>query len=105
MLVLFALGVMSLFWTALVAAVILVQKLLPRPEQAITPVLATLLVGLGIWVALAPGSVPGLTQPDSPGADHARLRLMHMPVAFPTRGVGLVGGAAKTGLISKPHET
>ena len=104
MLVLFALGVMSLFWTALVAAVIFVQKLAPAAER-LTPVFAAVLVGLGIWVALAPGSVPGLTQPDSPGADHARLRLMHMPVAFPTRGVGLVGGAAKTGLISKPHET
>jgi hypothetical protein len=25
------------------------------------------LVGLGIWVAVAPGSVPGLVQPDKPG--------------------------------------
>jgi predicted metal-binding membrane protein len=62
MVVLFALGVMSLFWMALVAGVIVVQKLVPRGERLV-PVVGALLVALGIWVAAAPGTVPGLTQP------------------------------------------
>jgi predicted metal-binding membrane protein len=62
MVVLFALGVMSVFWMALVAAVIFVQKILPGGERA-TRALAVGLVALGIWVAVAPGSVPDLTQP------------------------------------------
>jgi predicted metal-binding membrane protein len=75
MVVLFALGVMSLFWMAFVAGVIFVQKLVPRADRLV-PAFAVLLVGLGIWVAAAPGSVPGLTQPNSPGADRARMRMM-----------------------------
>jgi hypothetical protein len=75
MVVLFALGVMSLFWMGLVAAVIFVQKLAPRADR-LTPVVAVLLAGLAIWIAAAPGSVPGLTQPDSPAADQARMRMM-----------------------------
>ena len=63
MVVLFALGVMSLFWMAVVAAVIFAQKILPGGERA-TRALAVALVALGIWVAAAPGSVPDLTQPD-----------------------------------------
>jgi predicted metal-binding membrane protein len=62
MVVLFALGVMSLFWMALIAAVIVVQKLVPRADRLV-PVVAAALVVLGIWVAAAPGSVPGLTRP------------------------------------------
>jgi predicted metal-binding membrane protein len=62
MVVLFALGVMSLFWMALVAGLIVVQKLVPHGERVL-PVVAALLVALGIWVAAAPSSVPGLTQP------------------------------------------
>jgi predicted metal-binding membrane protein len=77
MVVLFAVGVMSLFWMAVVAGVIFLQKLLPRADRLL-PAFAALLVGLGIWVASAPGSVPGLTQPDSPGADRARMRMMGM---------------------------
>jgi predicted metal-binding membrane protein len=57
MVVLFALGVMSLFWMAVVAAVISTQKILPGGERA-TRALAVALVALGIWVAAAPGSVP-----------------------------------------------
>ncbi len=62
MLALFALGVMSLFWMAVVAAVILVEKALPGGE-AFARVLAIGLVALGIVVAVSPASVPGLTQP------------------------------------------
>ena len=62
MLALFALGVMSLFWMAVVAAAILIEKALPGGE-AFARLLAVVLVALGIWVAASPGSVPGLTQP------------------------------------------
>jgi predicted metal-binding membrane protein len=78
MLALFALGVMSLFWMAVVAAVILAEKVVPRGRRL--PVLfAALLGGLGIWVASAPASVPGLVEPDSAGARHARMRMMPGP--------------------------
>jgi predicted metal-binding membrane protein len=62
MLALFALGVMSLAWMGAVAVAILIEKVLPL-GAAFAHVLAVALVALGIWVAVAPGSVPGLTQP------------------------------------------
>lgn len=62
MLALFALGVMSLFWMGVVAAVILVEKALPGGE-AFARLVAVVLVALGIWVAAWPASVPGLKQP------------------------------------------
>jgi predicted metal-binding membrane protein len=67
MLLLFALGVMSVFWMALVAALIFAQKLLPFGER-LPYVFAFSFIALGIWVAAAPGSVPKLTQPSSPGS-------------------------------------
>jgi predicted metal-binding membrane protein len=63
MLALFALGVMSLFWMGLVAVAILIEKALPGGE-GFARLLAVALVALGIWVAVSPGSVPGLTQPN-----------------------------------------
>ena len=75
MVVLFALGVMSLTWMALVAALILAQKILPYGEQ-LTRVFAAVFVAAGIWVASAPGSVPGLTLPNSDAAERARMRMM-----------------------------
>ncbi len=62
MLALFALGVMSLFWMAVVAAAILVEKVMPG-GQAFARVLAVGLVALAILVATSPASVPGLKQP------------------------------------------
>jgi predicted metal-binding membrane protein len=67
---LFALGVMSLGWMALIAALIALEKLLPWKEVANRGI-AVLLLALGIMVAFAPGSVPGLTLPDSPEAMRA----------------------------------
>jgi predicted metal-binding membrane protein len=64
MAVLFVLGVMSLFWMAVVAAAIFAEKVLPRGPR-VAPVVAAALVGLGMWVAVSPASVPGLTQPGS----------------------------------------
>jgi predicted metal-binding membrane protein len=63
MLALFALGVMSLVWMAVVAAVILVEKVLPGGET-FARVFAVALIALGFWVAVSPASVPGLTQPN-----------------------------------------
>jgi predicted metal-binding membrane protein len=82
MLVLFALGVMSLTWMAMVAGLIFAQKVLPHGE-ALSRVFAVAFVGVGIWVASAPGSVPGLTQPNSDAADRARARMMHMKPGMP----------------------
>ena len=59
MLILLALGVMSLAWMSVIAVVILGQKLLPATAAVDVPV-ALAVVGLGIWIALAPSSVPGL---------------------------------------------
>jgi len=61
---LFALGVMSLFWMAVVAAVIFVEKVLLHGPR-LSGVFALTLVALGIWVAVASASVPGLTEPDT----------------------------------------
>ena len=59
---LFALGVMSLLWMAVVAAVIFAEKVLPRGMR-LAGVVGLALIVLGIWVAVSPGSVPGLTEP------------------------------------------
>jgi predicted metal-binding membrane protein len=62
MAVLFALGVMSLVWMVVVAAVIFAEKVLPR-GVLLSRIVAPALVVLGIWVAVSPGTVPGLTEP------------------------------------------
>jgi predicted metal-binding membrane protein len=62
MLVLFTVGVMSLFWMAIVAVLVFVQKVPARRTRLVAPV-AVLLLALGVWIALAPSSVPGLTLP------------------------------------------
>jgi len=63
---LFALGVMSLAWMALVAALIALEKTLPW-SRAATWSVATLLLALAVLVLAVPGSVPGLTVPDGGG--------------------------------------
>jgi hypothetical protein len=75
MLILFALGVMSLLWMAVVAALVFAEKVLPLGER-LASIFAVGFVAFGIVVATAPGSVPGLIQPDSPAADEARMRMM-----------------------------
>jgi predicted metal-binding membrane protein len=80
MLALFALGVMSLFWMAIVAAVIFAEKLLPAGEK-LSRAFALALVAGGVWVGVAPASVPGLVQPNSHAADLARQRMMGMTPA------------------------
>ncbi len=62
MLMLVALGVMSITWMAVIAILVLAQKLLP-PKAAVDVPLALAITGLGIWIILAASSVPGLTPP------------------------------------------
>jgi len=62
MLMLVALGVMSVTWMSVIAVLVLAQKLLP-PRAAIDMPLALAIVGLGILIVIAPSSVPGLTPP------------------------------------------
>jgi predicted metal-binding membrane protein len=71
MLVLFAVGVMSLFWMSLLAAVMFAEKVLPSGAQLAKP-LAVALLALGVWVAVAPDTVPFLTQPGAAPARHVR---------------------------------
>ncbi len=70
MVALFALGVMSIGWMALIAAMIAAEKLLPWKVIA-NRVIAIVLAGLGIAVLAAPEDVPGFTVPDSPEASQA----------------------------------
>ena len=62
MLMLVALGVMSVTWMCVIAVLVLAQKLLPA-KAAIDVPLALAIVGLGVLILLAPASVPGLTPP------------------------------------------
>jgi predicted metal-binding membrane protein len=59
---LFALGVMSVTWMAVVAVLIAAERLLPRTLRV---AVALVFVLLGTAVAAAPGQVPGLTVPGS----------------------------------------
>ena len=63
MVVLFALGVMSLVWMVVIAGVIFAEKVLPYGLR-LSRVFAIALIAFGIWVAFSPSSVPGLTEPD-----------------------------------------
>ncbi|HYT13800.1 MAG TPA: DUF2182 domain-containing protein [Candidatus Nitrosopolaris sp.] len=60
MLMLVALSVTSVTWMAMIAVLVLAQKLLPANATIDEP-LALAIVGLGILIVIAPSSVPGLT--------------------------------------------
>jgi predicted metal-binding membrane protein len=62
MAMLVALGVMSITWIAVIAVLVLAQKLLPV-QAAVEFLLALMIVGLGIWIVLSPSSVPRLPPP------------------------------------------
>jgi predicted metal-binding membrane protein len=62
MVMLLALGVMSVTWMAVVALLVLVQKLLP-PTASLDVPLALAIVALGILIVVTPSSIPGLTPP------------------------------------------
>jgi predicted metal-binding membrane protein len=61
MVMLLALGVMSVAWMSIVAVLILGQKLLP-PRASIDVPLGLAIIALGILVVLSASAVPGLTQ-------------------------------------------
>ena len=67
---LFALGVMSITWMVVIAALIVLEKVLPWRERA-EAVTVVVLLALAVGVAFFPGQVPGLTTPDSPAAMRA----------------------------------
>jgi predicted metal-binding membrane protein len=67
---LFALGVMSITWMVVIAALIVLEKVLPWRETA-EGVTVVVLLALAVGVAFFPGQVPGLTTPDSPAAMRA----------------------------------
>jgi len=60
---LFAVGVMSLGWMALIAAFIGAERLLPWPT-AVRKAVALSLLALGVGVALFPAEVPGFAEPE-----------------------------------------
>jgi predicted metal-binding membrane protein len=62
MLMLVALGVMSVTWMSVIAVLVLAQKLL-LPRRAVDVPLALAIIGLGILIVLAPSTVPGLMPP------------------------------------------
>lgn len=59
---LFALGVMSVTWMAVVAGIIAVEKLVPW-RRGVTFATSALLLALGITLLVAPSGLPGLTVP------------------------------------------
>jgi cytochrome c biogenesis protein CcdA len=62
MVILFVVGVMSLFWMAAIAAIIFAEKVVPY-GLCLSRVFALAFIAFGIWIAAAPSSVPGLTDP------------------------------------------
>ena len=62
MLILLALGVMSVIWMSVIAVLVIAQKLLPA-NAAIDVPLALAIVGLGVLIVIAPTSVPGVAPP------------------------------------------
>ncbi len=64
---LFALGVMSLTWMAVVAVLIAIEKMLPWRRVA-TRGATVLLAALALGVIVAPGQVPGFAAPAGGGA-------------------------------------
>jgi len=59
---LFALGVMSVTWMAIVAGLIAIEKVLPW-RRTVTYGTALVLLALGVLVLVAPDALPGLTVP------------------------------------------
>jgi predicted metal-binding membrane protein len=60
MLVLLALGMMSLTWMTIAAVLMVAQKLLPARAVIDAPV-GLMIVGFGLLILIAPMAVPGLT--------------------------------------------
>jgi predicted metal-binding membrane protein len=63
MAVMFAVGVMSLYWMSLLTLAMFVEKIAPFGLR-LAPIIGLTLVVLGVFLAVDPASVPGLTLPD-----------------------------------------
>ena len=72
MVALYALGMMSLAWMAVLTVSIVGERVLPRPALA-TRAIAAVLAVLGVAVAAWPAHLPGLTIP--PGSHPAMMRM------------------------------
>ena len=59
MLILAGLSVMSIAWMAIIAVLVVAQKLLPRRAALDVP-LALAIIGLGVLIIVAPSTIPGL---------------------------------------------
>ena len=59
MLILVGLSVMSIAWMAIIAVLVVAQKLLPRKAALDVP-LALAIIGLGVLIIVAPSTIPGL---------------------------------------------
>jgi len=55
-------GVMSLFWMALISALIFAEKVF-RVGPRLAPMFGIILIALGLWIAVAPATIPGLNAP------------------------------------------
>jgi predicted metal-binding membrane protein len=73
---LFALGVMSLVWMAVVAGLIAAEKTIPWRRPVVWATTAILLV-LAVMVAVAPHSVPGLVVPASTSGGSGAMGMSH----------------------------
>jgi hypothetical protein len=110
MLILFALGIMSLLWMAIVTAIIFLQKVLPF-GQRLTWVLAVVFVATGIWVAAAPGSVPGLVDPTNApamqmgGSDGGSMQNDGMKSGGSTGGGGMKDSSMQSGGMERGGST
>jgi predicted metal-binding membrane protein len=94
---LFALGVMSIAWMAVVAGLIAIEKLLPWRRVALYGTTVTLAV-LGALLLAAPGALPGLTIPGTgsmPGMSH--MSKMDTPPAKQMPGAKSMPSASKPG--------
>jgi predicted metal-binding membrane protein len=68
---LFALGVMSIVWMAVVASLIAAEKIVPW--RRVAHATAVVLLGLGLFLLVAPGATPGLTTPGHMPMDRMTL--------------------------------
>lgn len=82
MVILFALGVMSVVWMLVVAGLIFAEKVLPWGAR-LTHVFAVTFILAGVWVAAAPGSVPGLTQPPAHAVSGMPMPHAAAPTSMP----------------------
>jgi predicted metal-binding membrane protein len=101
---LFALGLMSLTWMIVIAALIAIEKLLPSKLIA-NRLVATTLVALGLGVAFTPSRVPALTMPGSRAAMTAppMKRMRNQATGMPAADAHEKGAAANSMKGTRTH--